>query len=133
MIDALIAGRLTSKPAAKIGPSGKQFVTCRLLATAGNGEAASVSVICFAPDIAAALLALDSGDSVSLSGSLSVKTWATQAGETRAGLDLVAHGLLTPYHSGRKRKATSKATTPTRNQPAGAGLRTAELLYEDVL
>lgn len=109
MIDALVSGRLTAKPTAKTSQSGKQFVTCRLLATAGNGEAASVAVICFAPDIAAALLALDAGDSVALAGSLTPKAWATKTGEPRSGLDLVAHGCLSAYHVTRKRKATAKA------------------------
>lgn len=114
MIDALISGRLSAKPTSKTGPSGKTFTTCRLLATAGNGESASISVIAFSETVAAALLALDAGDSVALAGSLSPKSWTTKTGEPRAGLDLVAHGLLTPYHAVRKRKATAKAkASPT--------------------
>jgi single-stranded DNA-binding protein len=123
MIDALIAGRLLAKPAAKKGASGKPFVTCRLSATAGNGEQVMCSCIAFDKTVGAALLAMDAGDSVALAGTLTPKAWTTKEGEARAGLDMVVHALLTPYHVTRRRKAAPPA------KPQQDGMRIAELAY----
>jgi hypothetical protein len=88
MIDALIAGKLHGKPAQKTGQSGKAFVTTKVRAQAGNGET-----------VGAALLALDDGDSVALSGALTPKAWIDRQGEAKPALDLVAHTLATAYTS----------------------------------
>ena len=64
-----------------------------------------ISVIAFDAAPCTALLALGDGDSVAMSGSLTLKTWTDKEGNTRPGLDLVAHQVLTQYHVGRKRSA----------------------------
>lgn len=67
----------------------------------------------------AALLALQEGDSVSLSGVLTPKVW-THNGEARASLDMVAHAALTAYHVNRKRQAVKGEPKPRQNpEPAG--------------
>jgi hypothetical protein len=48
-------------------------------------------------------MALDAGDSVSLSGVLTPKVW-----QGKPALDLVAHGIITVYHVTRKRKAMAE-------------------------
>lgn len=108
MIDALIAGKLFGQPAqrtSKTGKTGKPFAVARVRAAGGDGESQFVSVIAFDAAPCAALLALADGDSVALSGSLSLKTWTDNDGGARPGLDLVAHQVLTPYHVTRKRRA----------------------------
>lgn len=106
MIDALIAGKLHGQPSERTGKSGKPFVVAKVRATAGDGESVFVNVVCFDAAPCAALLALDEGDSVSLSGSLTPKVWTDKEGNTRPSLDLVAHQVLTAYHSiHRKRTA----------------------------
>lgn len=133
MIDAIIAGRLHSAPAERTSASGNRFVVAKVTAASGNGEQLFVGVIAFSQTARTALLALEPGDSVALSGSLTPKTWTDRNGEARATLDLVAHAVLTPYHVRRKRKAVSldeqapaaapapaRATTPPAvNPPAG--------------
>ncbi len=108
MIDALIAGKLHGKPTPRTGQAGKPFVTCTVR-VATETDALFVSVIAFVATAQAALLALDDGDSVALSGSLTPKVW-TKDGKARPSLDMVAHAVLTPYHVTRKRRAMAGET-----------------------
>jgi single-stranded DNA-binding protein len=126
MIDALIGGRLYGKPARRMGNSGKPFVTAKVRAAVGDGDALFVNVIAFSASVGDALLALDDGDSVSLSGALTPKAWTDKNGEPRPALDMVAHGVLSAYHIKRKRQAVAEqeapqASTP-RRVPSGDGL-----------
>jgi hypothetical protein len=108
MIDGLISGRLHGKPVQRTGQSGKPFVTAKVRTLAGDGESLFVSVIAFEGSVCAALLALDAGDSACLAGTLTPKVWMLNDGEARAALDMVAHGVLTPYHVKRKRQAAGE-------------------------
>lgn len=105
MIDALIAGKLHGAPTEKTSKAGKPFVTAKVRAAAGDGEALFVNVIAFDTTVCTALLGLGDGDAVSLSGALSPKAWIDREGNPRPALDLVAHGVLTTYHVSRKRRA----------------------------
>jgi hypothetical protein len=104
MIDALIGGKLHGKPVQRTGPSGKQFVVAKVRTPLQDGDSIFVSVICFDAKVGASLMALDDGDSVALSGTLTPKVYAPPNGEVRPALDMICHGLLTPYHVNRKRK-----------------------------
>ena len=105
MIDGLIGGKLYGKPAQRTGQSGKPFVTCKVRTPTTAGDALFVNVITFSQSVGAALLALDDGDSVSLSGALTPKVWTSPNGEPRPVLDMVAHAITTAFHVTRKRKA----------------------------
>ncbi|CAM5539810.1 single-stranded DNA-binding protein [Eoetvoesiella caeni] len=107
MIDALIAGKLYGAPKQGTGKTGNTYTTAKVKAAAGNGETLLCSVICFDEKAQAALLALDDGDSIAVSGALTPKVWTDKAGDTRPALDLVCHAVLTPYHVKRKRQAAS--------------------------
>jgi single-stranded DNA-binding protein len=107
MIDGLIGGKLHGKPARRVGQSGKAFVTAKVRTPTANGDALFVNVIAFSESVGAALLALDDGDSVSLSGALTPKAWTDRNNEAKPSLDMVAHALLTTYHVTRKRQAVS--------------------------
>lgn len=120
MIDGLIGGKLYGKPAQRVGQSGKPFVTAKVRTPTADGDALFVNVIAFDKGVCAALLALQEGDSVSLSGVLTPKVW-THNGEARAALDMVAHAALTAYHVNRKRQAVKGEKTP-RQGPAPEGL-----------
>jgi single-stranded DNA-binding protein len=111
MIDGLIGGKVYGKPVERKGQSGKQFVTAKVRAAGGDGESLFVNVIAFDADAQAALLALEDGDSVSLSGVLTPKVWTDKNGETRPALDMVAHVVLTAYHVKRKRQAVQRKTS----------------------
>ena len=69
------------------------------------GEGLFVNLIAFAAPAVESLLALTDGDSVALSGELTLKAWTDKSGEARPSLDLVAHAVLTAYHISRKRQA----------------------------
>lgn len=104
MIDALIGGKLHGKPVSRTSKAGKPFTVAKIRTPLANGESLFVSVIAFDKNVAAALLALDDGDSVALSGELAPKVWQPKEGEAKPALDLVAHALLTAYHVTRKRR-----------------------------
>ena len=109
MIDALIAGKLFGQPAQRTSKTGKPFAVAKVRTAGGDGESTFVSVIAFDIAPCTALLALADGDSVAMSGSLSLKTWTDKDGNARPGLDLVAHQVLTPYHVTKKRCAMEQA------------------------
>ncbi|MBI5927360.1 MAG: single-stranded DNA-binding protein [Aquabacterium sp.] len=108
MIDALIAGRLQGQPSEKTGKNGKPYVIAKVRATAGDGENLIVNVITFSDAVGDALLAMDEGDSVALSGALTPKVWTDRDGQVRPALDLIAHQILTAYNVNRKREAAGE-------------------------
>lgn len=55
-----------------------------------------------------ALMALDDGESMSLSGPLTVKVWTDRDGVVRPGLDMQAHAVLTAYHVRKRRQAAGE-------------------------
>ena len=104
MIETLISGKLQGQPSEKVAKTGKPFVTAKVRVHAGESDV-FVNVIAFSESACAALLALESGDSVSLAGSLTPKAWTDREGVARPALDLMASQVLTAYHVARKRKA----------------------------
>ena len=52
------------------------------------------------------------GDSIAVAGELSIKTYKDKAGETKIGLDLTAHAVISQYDVQRKRRAVAEGTTP---------------------
>lgn len=120
MIDALIGGKLYGKPAQRTGKSGKPFVVCKVRTPLADGDSLFINAIAFDKAAGAALLALDDGDSVSLSGALTPKVWTDKNGEARPSLDLVAHAVLTAYHVTRKRQAVKGEQKPRQGRgPVG--------------
>lgn len=123
MIDGLIGGKLYGKPAKRTGNSGKTFYIAKVRAATGDGsDTLLVNVITFSDTVGGALLALDDGDSVSLSGALTPKVWTPPNGEPRPSLDMVAHGITTAYHVTRKRAAMANIPVkPSRAKIEAAG------------
>lgn len=108
MIDALIAGRLYGQAEERTGQSESVFVTCKVRVATDDGDTVFCNVIAFDDGVRHALLALDDGDSVALSGALTPKVWTDRQGNTRPALDLIAHAVLTAYHATRRRKTAQK-------------------------
>lgn len=105
MIEGLISGTLVGLAEQRQGKNDTSFVLAKVKATPGDGESLIVNVIAFTAEAGAALLALDEGDSLALTGSLSPKVWTDKQGNTRPALDMVASQVLTVYHVDRKRAA----------------------------
>lgn len=104
-IDALISGRFYGHAEERTGKSGSTFVTCKVRVTSGDGESMFCNVIAFDNGVRKSLLALGDGDSVAVSGVLTVKVWTDKQGTTHPSINLIAHAVLTSYHVTRKRKA----------------------------
>ncbi|MCZ8253663.1 MAG: single-stranded DNA-binding protein [Hylemonella sp.] len=105
MIEGLVTGTLTGLAEQRRGKNDTTFVLAKVRATPGEGEPLTVNVIAFAPETCAALLALDEGDTLAVSGALTPKVWTDKQGNTRPALDLVASQVLTVYQVERKRTA----------------------------
>lgn len=105
MIDGIISGKLHGQPEQRTSRNDKPFAIAKVRATSASGDVLFANCIAFAPDAVAALLALGDGDSIALAGELTPKAWADRNGEARAGLDIVVHAVVTPYHVTRKRNA----------------------------
>ncbi len=88
MIDGLIGGKLFGKAAKRTGQSGKAFTTAKVRTATADGDSVFVNVITFSDEVGDALLALDDGDSISLSGALSVKVGSHPGGNQEAILHL---------------------------------------------
>lgn len=104
MIDALIAGKLHGAPSQKTSKNGNTFTTAKVRVPSGD-DSIFCNVIAFDDGAQAALLALGTGEAVSLAGSLKVGTWTARDGTARPSLDMTASQVLTSYHVTRKRKA----------------------------
>lgn len=105
MIEGLITGTLVGLAEQRQGKNDTTFVLAKVKATPGEGESLIVNVIAFAAEACAALLALDEGDALALTGTLTPKIWTDKQGNTRPALDLVASQVLTVYQVERKRAA----------------------------
>lgn len=104
MIDALVAGKLYGKPTERTSRQGRAFATAKVRAGTADGSQ-FVGVVAFKADLVAALLALDDGDSVALSGELKVGVYTDRNGDAQPSIELMAQALTTPYHVSRKRAA----------------------------
>lgn len=108
MIDGLICGRLHGTPVQRIGSSGKPFVVAKVRIPV-DGDSLFASVICFDETVGAQLMGLSNGDAVTLSGELKPKVWIPASGAPKVAIDLICHGVMTIYHTQRKRQAMQPA------------------------
>jgi single-stranded DNA-binding protein len=120
MIDGLIGGRIYGTPGERTGQNGKLFVTAKVRAAGGDGEPLFVNVIAFSDEAIAALLALNDGDSVTLSGELTPKVWTDKNGDTRPALDMVAHVVMSAYQVVHKRNTTQRRDASNQEGPEDA-------------
>lgn len=119
MIDALIGGKVYGKPVERTSKGGNPFVTAKVRTPVAEADTIFVNVIAFAEGARTALLALDDGDSVALSGALTPKVYTpASGGEPRVTLDLVAYAALTPYSVTRKRDAVRQNAAPASSTEA---------------
>ena len=111
MINGLVAGVLVGEAEMRTGKIASQFVVAKVKAMGSDGDTTMVNVISFSAETIAALVQLDDGDAVALSGTLTPKVWTDKQGNTRPALDMVAHQALTAYHITQKQAALSDAPT----------------------
>lgn len=105
MMDGLVAGRLMGDASRRVDKMGRPFIVARVLARNKADEEFIVNVIAFDDAPCAALLALDDGEAIALSGSITPKVWTDKQGNARPSLDMIATQVLTAYHANRKQAA----------------------------
>ena len=107
MFDGIISGRLVRKPKGGETRTGKPLANCLLKVTCEHSESTLlVSVIAF-EDRADSLMRLDSGDAVTVSGPCRMTEWERD-GETRHGVAVTAHQIMTAYKERKKRPEAKK-------------------------
>ncbi len=84
MIEGLVTGTLIGHAEERQGKHDSAFVLVKVKTQSGEGESLIVNVIAFAAEARAALLALDEGDTVAVSGALTPNL-DRQAGQHAAG------------------------------------------------
>ncbi len=110
-IEALIVGTLHQPAEQRTAKTGKPFATAKVRAAAGDGQSVFVNVICFADPVRAALMAMDGGDSLALTGTLTPGAWIDRDGTARPSLSMVAASVMTLYAFTKKRAAIAQAGT----------------------
>jgi len=70
-----------------------------------DGAVVVVSVSAFEAEPMAALLVLNEGDAVSITGPLTLGTWTDNEGNARPSASMLAMHVLTAYSVNKKRKA----------------------------
>lgn len=109
MLSVLATGTLIADPIKRTSSAGKTFVTASLR-TPTDDDAIIINVIAFDDAVVAALQKLQKGDSLSITGRATLKSWQARNGE-RTGLSVVADAILTAHGVRSKRSATKKAGT----------------------
>ena len=94
MIDGLVAGRLYGETEQRTDKAGKTFTLAKVRASTADGELLFVNVIAFDAAVCAEMRAMQDGDSVALSGSLSPRVWTDKQGNARPALDMVVHRVV---------------------------------------
>jgi single-stranded DNA-binding protein len=93
MLSLLATGRLAAAPEVRTGPSGKSYVTARLLCPAAEGGDTSISVIAFG-ETGEHLATIPRGVSVSITGRCKLARWTAKDGTERTGLSVTVDALL---------------------------------------
>lgn len=94
MIEGLVAGHIWGDPESRAGKNNSVFVVAKVRAQGTQPELVIVNVIAFDAAAGKALLRLQDGDAVTLSGGLTPKVWVDKQGVSRSALDMVATRVL---------------------------------------
>ncbi|BAN24646.1 hypothetical phage protein [Caballeronia insecticola] len=109
--------------------SGKTFVTDNVRAADGDGESLFVNVVAFSDSAKATLLALEDGDSVSLTGTLKIGTYEARDGSVRPKVSMIAQTVLTAYQVTRKRKAAAMMSDGSNRMPRETAMADDDLSF----
>jgi hypothetical protein len=95
VIDALITGRLYGLAESCTSKNGKAYVRAKVACADGvQGACLFVRVTAFSESACVHLLRLQDHDAVSLTGKLTPTAWLGKDGKPRAGLDMLAHHVM---------------------------------------
>lgn len=95
MIDAIITGRLYGLAEEHESKSGQHYVRAKLATPDGKaGVVLFVGITAFNKDACVHLLGLRDHDGLSVSGQLTPTAWIDKDGKPRAGLNMLAHSVM---------------------------------------
>ena len=108
MIRALVLGRLTNNPSARVSNTGKPFAQAWVRVSMGVEGFTDCAVVCFDRTAIARLMELKKGANVSMSGTLKIVPSRAKEGAVKSCLDLTIDEIL--------------STTPRPSLPGAADL-----------
>lgn len=108
MLNVLANGILVADPRERTAANGNRYATGALRVPVEDAEPMILSLITFSAPSVSALLALHKGDSCSIAGRASLRTWEKD-GATKTGLSVVADRVLSAYAAGKARKQSRDA------------------------
>jgi len=121
VIAGLVAGRLAAAPSSRVSKTGNTFATCRLRVSVGD-QPQTINCIAFSERVVQALLALDEGDAIAVSGELEItRTWVDREGNHRPSIDMKVFQVLTEYHVKRRRAAMTEPNPKSSQQQQTSG------------
>jgi single-stranded DNA-binding protein len=94
MIEGLISGHLVGLAETRQGKNDSSFTLAKVKTNTSEADTIIVNVITFSTEASSALLALDDGDALAVSGSLTPKVWIDKQGNARPALDMIATKIL---------------------------------------
>ena len=110
MMDAFIAGDLSTEPAERTASNGNRYGTASARVAAGS-ESVFVSLATFDPKAGARLMTLRKGSSIAAVGTLEATTWTDKTtGAERRGWRLLTHEVLSVYQARKRRDAGEGVT-----------------------
>jgi single-stranded DNA-binding protein len=108
MLSVLMQGTLSATPMRRTSEAGRTFATAQVRVPTDD-DALLCSVIVFDAAAVDALLALDKGDAVAVSGTAKLSHWTGKDGTERTGLSVTGQRVMTAYTATKKRRAQGEA------------------------
>lgn len=102
MLSVLASGTLVREAQQRTGGTGRPYATASMRVPCEGDEAAFVSLVAFSTSAIEALLVLQKGDSLAVTGRAKLTTWEKD-GEQRQSLSMVAEQVMTHYQLEKRR------------------------------
>jgi hypothetical protein len=104
-VDVIVQGRLRGTMEIK-NPRGKSYATFVMYAIDQKGASVRINCITFIGAVIEKICILEEGDSIAITGEISIGTWIGSDGIARQGLDVTVHTAKSAYHMamGSRRK-----------------------------
>jgi single-stranded DNA-binding protein len=114
MILALVTGALFRDPETKISKAGKPYITATIVSKDGD-TSTFVNIVAFSDSAKEALLALRSGDALSVQGKATLSVYEKN-GEHRPSLSIIADHVLALRQPREAVKSKERAAKPTQRR-----------------
>ena len=121
IIHCAFAGVISKQPELKTSKAGKAW--CAVNMRIGEGETVQWAQVAVFGESAELAASLEKGDHLYVEGTLQLRTWKTDAGEQRAGLNIAARRVEVLGQIGRPRPSRPESRGAHRTEDGSNGQR----------